>query len=395
MIVCLDDGFHMSKDLEYAENILMSPSQVAENEEEDSTTHSTQEQNKVEEKVPSGEMLEQKLNSLNVEVEYKDYPVANTITWKRKINYIYDENLNIYRGTKKDYVVHEEYVLLRISALEFASKANSLEEVEAFYNEFKKKFQYRLKNTPLEDKLLRLSSNPWNGLKKKRWIFLIEGLNDYYRKRSTLENRKMREIMKSQLTPNRPKRHRKETINEEEMPIDPRSFCGVDMGKYFKLKGSLSNYPSPQVLEEAFLWLQMTGECLVIFSSGWDKTVEWICTFTKEISITPFKEKIEQSNNYCTYNKIKTEADYSKIWYRMLEEVYRISPTIIERIIKEYPTVFSLYEKYQQVDEKTGEALLEDLEVVSSTGNVRKIGKSISKRIYTWFTEEDGNKKAI
>jgi len=94
--------------------------------------------------------------------------------------------------------------------------------------------------------------------------------------------------MKSQLTPNRPKRHRKETVTEEPV-IDPRSFCGVDMGKYFKLKGPLSDYPSKQVLEEAFLLLQMTGECLVIFSSGWENTVEWICTFTKEIAITPFK----------------------------------------------------------------------------------------------------------
>jgi len=56
-------------------------------------------------------------------------------------------------------------------------------------------------------------------------------------------------------------------------------------------------------------------------------------------------------------------VDYSKIWYRMLEEVYRISPTIIERIMKEYPTIYSLYEKYQQMDEATGESLLEDLEV--------------------------------
>jgi len=47
----------------------------------------------------------------------------------------------------------------------------------------------------------------------------------------------------------------------------------------------------------------------------------------------------------------------------MLEEVYRISPTIIERIIKEYPTVWSLYDTYQQLNSEAGESLIEDLEV--------------------------------
>ena len=56
--------------------------------------------------------------------------------------------------------------------------------------------------------------------------------------------------------------------------------------------------------------------------------------------------------------------EYSKIWYRMLEEVYRISPTIIEGIMKEYPTVFSLYKKYQEIGSEAGESLLENLEVI-------------------------------
>ena len=77
-----------------------------------------------------------------------------------------------------------------------------------------------------------------------------------------------------------------------------------------------------------------------------------------------FRKNIEYSNNYCTYNKIKTEVENSKIWYRMLEEVYRISPTIIERIMKEYPTVFSLYKKYQQMNPEDGASLLENLEVI-------------------------------
>jgi len=48
----------------------------------------------------------------------------------------------------------------------------------------------------------------------------------------------------------------------------------------------------------------------------------------------------------------------------MLEEVYRISPTIIEGIMKEYPTVFSLYKKYQEIGSEAGESLLENLEVI-------------------------------
>ncbi|OUM57889.1 hypothetical protein PIROE2DRAFT_16980, partial [Piromyces sp. E2] len=287
MIICMDDGFHLTEVDDDAKNILLSSGQVAEPENADETEKDTLTQNK-KEKSSTGELLEQKLKSLNVEVQYKDYPIPNTITWKRKVDYYFDENLSIYKGTKKQYIINEEYVLLRISALDFAGRASSLEEVDAFLNEIKKSFQYRLKNRPLEDKLLNLTNGSMNGVKKKKWILLIEGINDYYRKRNVLENKKMREIMKSQLTPNRPKRHRKGTVTEEAV-MDPRSFCGVDMGKYFKLKEPLSNYPSQQVLEEAFLYLQMTGECLIIFSSGWDKTVEWICTFTKEIAINPFK----------------------------------------------------------------------------------------------------------
>eukprot|EP00833_Pecoramyces_ruminatium_P014557 jgi/Orpsp1_1/1188589/evm.model.d7180000065908.1 len=401
MIICLDDGFRINENFDIDPDILISSGTVIENVNEDCKdilmTQSTKNDNdneKDKDEIPANKRLEKNLENLNVEVHYQEYPLPNTITWKRRVNYRYNKNLNIYQATKKEYVINEEFVLLRISALDFANKASSLEDVEFFFNEFKSSFINRVKNTPFENKLFNLSDNNSYGLKKKRWIFLIEGLKEYYRKRNVLENRKMREIMKSQLTPSRPKRSRKE-VYEEDSSRDKRSYCGVDMGKFIRLKGSLSNYPSQQVLEEAFLWLQMTGECLIIFSSGWDKTVEWICTFTKEIAIAPFKDQMEHSNNFCTYNKIRTEVEYSKIWYRMLEEVYRISPTIIERIIKEYPSVWSLYKTYQEVDSETGESLLEDLEIVSSNGNIRKIGKSISKRIYEWFTEENGSHKAI
>jgi len=57
----------------------------------------------------------------------------------------------------------------------------------------------------------------------------------------------------------------------------------------------------------------------------------------------------------------------------MLEEVYRISPTIIERIIKEYPTVWSLYDTYQQLNSEAGESLIEDLEVKKKKKKKKKI----------------------
>jgi len=294
MIICLDNGFCKMEDFEDVQNLICSSGNINENEDEDENENKNDKIDKKDKnqsktnEIPLSDLLEQKLKSLNVEVHYQEHPIPNTITWKRKVNYKYDRNLNIYKGTKKDYIINEEFVLLRISALDFAFKASSLKDIDLFFTEFKSSFINRLKNSPLDNKLLHLSINNTNGLKRKRWIFIVEGLNDYYRKRNVLENRKMREIMKSQLTPNCPKRHKKEVNNENNMR-DIRSYCGVDMGKYIKLKGSLSNYPTQNVLEEAFLWLQMTGECLIIFSSGWDKTVEWICTFTKEIAITPFK----------------------------------------------------------------------------------------------------------
>jgi len=294
MIICLDEGFHITDSTSFEQEFLISSETGLENENDECKTsknvliiEGSNDKKNEEEEIPPCELLEKNLKKLNVEVRYLEHPIPNTVTWKRRVNYRYNKDLNIYQGTKKEYVINEEFVLFRLSALDFANKASSLEDIKLCFNELKSSFINRLKNTPLENKLFNLSADS-NGLKKKRWIFLIEGLNDYYRKRNVLENRKMREIMKSQLTPNKPRRSRKEA-NEEESTRDKRSYCGVDMGKYIKLKSSLSNYPNQQTLEEAFLWLQMTGECLIIFSSGWDKTVEWICTFTKEIAISPFK----------------------------------------------------------------------------------------------------------
>lgn len=72
----------------------------------------------------------------------------------------------------------------------------------------------------------------------------------------------------------------------------------------------------------------------------------------------------------------------TNMFFHQLNLIPGISSNISERIVKEYPTVFSLISKYIEIkDVKERELLLSNIQLDS-----RKLGKVLSSRIYTTFT---------
>lgn len=82
------------------------------------------------------------------------------------------------------------------------------------------------------------------------------------------------------------------------------------------------------------------------------------------------------------------------MWLNQLLQIPGVSYPIAKAITNEYPTAYSLIQVYQSegLTEATKMALLENLVRVGPSSSSKRIGPSISQKIYRLFTEEDGSK---
>lgn len=80
-------------------------------------------------------------------------------------------------------------------------------------------------------------------------------------------------------------------------------------------------------------------------------------------------------------------------WLNQLMQISGVSEPIAKAIVKAYPSFSSLMAMYEcdGMTEKSKMSLLANLERETSNA-VKRIGPSISKKIYMIFTEEDGSK---
>jgi len=82
-------------------------------------------------------------------------------------------------------------------------------------------------------------------------------------------------------------------------------------------------------------------------------------------------------------------------WAQQLAQIHNVSETVAASITKEYPTVRSLINMYYSngLTEKEKRLLLADIKVQNLNGtSTRRVGPSISEKIYRIFTETDGTK---
>ena len=82
------------------------------------------------------------------------------------------------------------------------------------------------------------------------------------------------------------------------------------------------------------------------------------------------------------------EKDSLRLWRKQLEQFPKVSREVADAIAKVYPTVKSLMNAYDRLDESAGRILLQDLPVGK---NQRRVGPDISRKMHLFFTARDGS----
>ena len=105
--------------------------------------------------------------------------------------------------------------------------------------------------------------------------------------------------------------------------------------------------------------------------------------------LTFFQSKPVQITNLCDIENIK-----NKDFIKHLMCINGISEMKAIAIVKEYPTLSSLYDIYlsDQYNENEKKSLLENIEIENKAkGTIKKIGKVLSEKIYKYYINKESN----
>ncbi|KAJ3206002.1 hypothetical protein HDU67_008517 [Dinochytrium kinnereticum] len=141
---------------------------------------------------------------------------------------------------------------------------------------------------------------------------------------------------------------------------------------------------SKEMFEMVFLWWQFQGYCFVYFVDKGDEFNKVFVSFTMSVGLIPERtRRNEQSFNLNFGDTVKSGKDIQDTWRRMIMEVKPCSEAAADAIIERYPTFRSLHEAYSRAaSRREGETLLENLAVRRLTGLPKRLGPTLSKKIY-------------
>lgn len=281
---------------------------------------------------------------MQIDTTFYQSPVFNVIRWRRKVKSRYNAEKGHHEPLDQMEIENEKHVMCLLSAQEFVALASAGRH-----------------SPDIETHVLNLKINFPNC----KPIYLIEGLTTWMRKNSTTLNRAYQAAVLSQMELNK-------HAEGSAAPAAPR-----------RSKNSAYEHINPDMIEDALLRLQVLHGCLVHHTATPVETAEWVLTLTMHISTIPSRlERMNLDTSFCMESgQVKSGEDNQDTYVRMLQEVVRITAPIAYGIAAEYPTLVSLIEGMRQ----HGPLLLEDIEKCANKSGVRsdrKIGKSISKRLY-------------
>ena len=191
------------------------------------------------------------LKNLQIEATSYQSPVANLITWRRKVKSRFNEELGYWEPLDAMRIVNEKHVLCLMSAQEFVNLVSlGSEEPDGI---------------SIETHVSRLKSH----FEDCKPIYLIEGLEVWMRKNKSTLNRAYQAAVISSIDAQVPPA-------QDERPT----------GKSRRGKAS-SHYIDEDIVEDALLRLQVVEECLVHHTATTVETAEWVANFTQHISTIP------------------------------------------------------------------------------------------------------------
>lgn len=130
-----------------------------------------------------------------------------------------------------------------------------------------------------------------------------------------------------------------------------------------------------------------------------EEIAEFIRTYTKAVAEKPAKkDRLTSIFSFHEEGTTGVKVDKSghgllKVWKQQLMQFKNISPDVAEALISVYPSPWLLMQDYKKCNsEKEAIRLLENIVVRRGAGvleTTRRVGKELSRRIYTAMTCSD------
>lgn len=152
-------------------------------------------------------------------------------------------------------------------------------------------------------------------------------------------------------------------------------------------------------VEEAVTDAQLLTGCVVQMLDTPEDITDLVRSYTKAVAEKPSKK--DRLNTVFSFHEDGTtgvKVDKSghgllKVWKQQLLQFKNVSPDIAEAIIAEYPSPRLLMKAYDRCNtQEEGVKILENIVVRRGAGvleTTRRVGKEMSRRFYSFFTNTD------
>ncbi|CAJ0886685.1 15271_t:CDS:2, partial [Entrophospora sp. SA101] len=268
-----------------------------------------------------GSLIQSNLESKFITINTIQHNISKIIKWRRKVSAEWDDELDAFMPVPEK--IHDDVYLmvyLPISELGKIIGQNSMKD-----------YLQNLKNA----------------FTNKKLIILIEGFEEYCRKKRLHHNRNFTNAVRAKINENQ----------EEDQETN-------EIQRHKKKQPANNNNlgPDPEKIEEELIWLQIIGKCSIVHTKDISDTVETIGLFSVDISTIPYKNR-NGNLNFLIEGQIRTGVDAGDTWLRMLQEIQFVAPSVAKGIVNKYPTIKSLYYAYKRCkDKEEAEKLLTSIE---------------------------------
>ncbi|KAI7897531.1 uncharacterized protein BX663DRAFT_533796 [Cokeromyces recurvatus] len=225
----------------------------------------------------TGKLLETTLHEKDVDVRnlliQDPYEPAYTIAWRRKCRSEWNMDSQTFIPLETMKIMNEPVVLVHIDSLQFV---------------------HHVKNNTMNSYIDRIQKSCQN----RQIILMIEGLDNYYKKKKLLQRRQFDSQVRQTMSQN-PIKKRNNRNNED-----------------------LINGPEPAMVEECINYLQLVRHVMFVLTKDDKDSARWIESLTIDLGLGRYKSK--NINNSYRVERSAFQARDRKVNRVMSKKIYTI-----------------------------------------------------------------------
>lgn len=270
------------------------------------------------------------------------------IKWRRKVISEYNEESDMWEPKPRQ-IKDEKHILCIMPAKKFVDMALGRGDVDldAHVSILKSQFE------------------------SCKLIYLIEGLTAWQNKNRNIKDRQYQAAVRSRIAE-----------DEEAGTSSNQRRRATQADEYIE--------NADTIIEDSLLKLEVLHKVQHRLSTNTQDSAKWVLQFTKHISTIPYLAQREAIGlNFCMAGgQFKSGKDTTDTYIKMLEEIHHVTEKMAEGIAAEYPTPQALLQGFKE----NGSSALEGCRKLANKNGAltdTRIGKTISRRVYKIFMEED------